>query len=1337
MLETSSLEDEIEGIKTSKISEIIKQLFIPLCSIFMAFILSGIIFLLMDIDPLKAYEKMFDMLTTDKQLANVLFFSTPLILTGLSVAVAFRAGMFNIGTEGQMVMGGFMAALVGFGLHDYFGIDLPPLIFIPLLMLAGFFGGAAWALIPAILKARGVHEVITTILMNSVAGALMVFLVGGQNSPFIAAVGTNIASQTPNIPESARLPLVFERAFSQLHWGFFLGILVCVLVYVLLWKTKLGYETRTVGFNPDAAKYGGIHVKRSLIITMLISGGIGGLAGAFEVMGQFFMYQDKSLAGLGFDGIAVSIIGGNHPFGVIFGAILFGWLQTTGIILQVNQIPKDVANTLKGIIVLLVAVPMIAKTILDYIGKRYQNSWLSNEVEIFSQRYNARKGNLKGYFQRIEDNDGKKVFFYIISLLFWPIILILLSYIFTERPFDLILFPILIILLGIFLLFLADFSLSIFFSQILGPELGGLIANVDGLILILGTLLFLVYAIFIRYSLHSKQPFSQIQSILVFFLELNNLLLRSIHITVKRIGKWIFSYRVPSYLISIARFVINHIDEIASGLLIISTLIVYSVISSDLDNSLLIVISSLLLAVVILAYIIMKKRDLNRNTQALLLVSGIWVGFIEYFNLVALLGQDTSLFLIIVALSVFFIINEYLAYKQGIKQWLKNFQNTKRTSENKQIVQSYSLLMLILLALLILMFFIGRKHLPYRFNLIIFSLYNFGALFGIIGIFSIFLGLLYFRRISFPQHQNEVYYIPYLLFSVVIIFISYSFATFFRPDAFVLFAALFGLLTLMIIGLMINEWIKWQKYVFSTHRSNPNGNILTYSDTPEKFFLLFCFLVVLLGFLTSYSHIYIGILFLPIIVYVLILLSGLLFFIYKWFSWKKTEIHKQKIGTDPQSSFVRNRSIRLYLYFCTVLIILSILITFIGRIRFPIKLAIFPTIPSPLGDIKLFLFELDRMGEMFGILGVTFLILGFLITSKSLNPANSGEIYYLPQIFTLLSMFFIFQTITTLLGMDPYLTISLTLVIATPIGFAALGGMYSEKSGVVNIGLEGMMLTGAFTAVWISFETGNAWLGVIGAIIAGAFMGLLHAIASIRFRANQVVVGIAINILASAVTTLGIVLVWNKEGTSDVPRILKNVKFTFLKDIPIFGELLYNLTNADVGLSPLIYLFFIIVILSAWIIQRTNLGLRIRAVGEYPRAADTLGINVYRTRYIAVIVSGLLAALGGAQLTLGWATVFTKDMTTGRGFVALAALIFGGWHPIGAALASLFFGFAYAFRFQLDVMGIASNWRIFDLHLDSLTPIIPFVITIIAVAIVAKRMRPPAADGIPYVKEGD
>ncbi|MCK4849380.1 MAG: ABC transporter permease, partial [Candidatus Heimdallarchaeota archaeon] len=262
--------------------------------------------------------------------------------------------------------------------------------------------------------------------------------------------------------------------------------------------------------------------------------------------------------------------------------------------------------------------------------------------------------------------------------------------------------------------------------------------------------------------------------------------------------------------------------------------------------------------------------------------------------------------------------------------------------------------------------------------------------------------------------------------------------------------------------------------------------------------------------------------------------------------------------------------------------------------------------------------------------------------------------------------------------------------------------------------------------------------GVIGAIIAGLIMGSIHAVASIKYRADQVVVGVAINILASAITTLGIWVIWGSPGQSDSVRSLPQVRLDFLVDIPIVGEFLYSLSNGSVGLSPLVYMFIATIPVTAWIIQRTTFGLRVRAVGEHPRAADTLGINVFKMRYICVMLSGILAAVGGAQLTLGWISVFNKDMTGGRGFVALAALIFGSWNPIGAALASLFFGFAYSFRFQLEPqlsrMGI--DWIILDLHIEDLTPTLPFVVTLIAVAFVAKKMRAPAADGIPYVKEG-
>ncbi|MFX0185482.1 MAG: ABC transporter permease, partial [Candidatus Hodarchaeota archaeon] len=228
------------------------------------------------------------------------------------------------------------------------------------------------------------------------------------------------------------------------------------------------------------------------------------------------------------------------------------------------------------------------------------------------------------------------------------------------------------------------------------------------------------------------------------------------------------------------------------------------------------------------------------------------------------------------------------------------------------------------------------------------------------------------------------------------------------------------------------------------------------------------------------------------------------------------------------------------------------------------------------------------------------------------------------------------------------------------------------------------------------------------------------------------------NILASALSMLGLVFVWGVRGTSPGVNGLQNIKMPFLQEIPVLGELLYSLSGGSAGISPLVYLFLFFILISYWIVERTSFGLRLRSVGEHPRAADTLGIDVFKMRYVAVVLSGILAALGGAQLTLGWSPIFGRDMTTGRGFVALAALIFGGWSPIGAGLASLLFGFAIAFRRQLEALGIKWALSLFGFvwRLEKLTPMLPYLTTIVAVATVAKRMRPPAADGIPYEKEG-
>jgi general nucleoside transport system permease protein len=289
---------------------------------------------------------------------------------------------------------------------------------------------------------------------------------------------------------------------------------------------------------------------------------------------------------------------------------------------------------------------------------------------------------------------------------------------------------------------------------------------------------------------------------------------------------------------------------------------------------------------------------------------------------------------------------------------------------------------------------------------------------------------------------------------------------------------------------------------------------------------------------------------------------------------------------------------------------------------------------------------------------------------------------------------------------------------ATPLAFASLGGLFSERSGVVNIGLEGMMLTGAFFTVWGADRTGTWTLGLLIGIAAGGLMGLLHAFFSISLRADQIVGGTAINFLALGITTYLFVKLYGSQGTpSDVSTIpavhLGFLGHGFIGDV--FGRL-------DLLIWVAIVLIFVV-----WIVVfKTPIGLRIRACGEHPRAADTVGINVYAVRYGAVVLSGMLAATGGAFLSLGFNGSFTPNMTAGRGFIALAALIFGNWRPFGAAAACLLFGFASA-------LGVALQTH--SLSISTLFTALPYVITLVAVAGVIGRSIPPAAVGRPYVKQ--
>jgi general nucleoside transport system permease protein len=289
---------------------------------------------------------------------------------------------------------------------------------------------------------------------------------------------------------------------------------------------------------------------------------------------------------------------------------------------------------------------------------------------------------------------------------------------------------------------------------------------------------------------------------------------------------------------------------------------------------------------------------------------------------------------------------------------------------------------------------------------------------------------------------------------------------------------------------------------------------------------------------------------------------------------------------------------------------------------------------------------------------------------------------------------------------------------ATPLTFAAIGGMFSERSGVVNIALEGMMLAGCFFGILAAQKSGSWEIGLLAAAGAGAALALIHAFFSINLRADQIVSGTAINFLALGVTGYFFVDVYGEQGTpSDIPRIpdvhLPLDRWNFLDGV--FGQL-----------NLMIWASFALLIVSYIVMFKTPIGLRIRAVGEHPRAADTVGINVYLVRYASVILSGILAALGGAYLSFGFGGSFNENMTNGRGFIALAALIFGAWRPFGAFSACLLFGFSYALAYRLpEYSGSAAT----------LFLALPYVLTLIAVAGVIGRSIPPAAVGRPYRKQ--
>lgn len=295
-----------------------------------------------------------------------------------------------------------------------------------------------------------------------------------------------------------------------------------------------------------------------------------------------------------------------------------------------------------------------------------------------------------------------------------------------------------------------------------------------------------------------------------------------------------------------------------------------------------------------------------------------------------------------------------------------------------------------------------------------------------------------------------------------------------------------------------------------------------------------------------------------------------------------------------------------------------------------------------------------------------------------------------------------------------------TVKAATPIAFGALSGVMCERVAVINIGIEGMLLTGAFMGAVMGTIIGPVG-GLAGATIAGGLMAAGLAVLAIKYRVDQIIAGVVINIFALGLTSfLSAQILVENSAEYNSPGVLGPIKIPLLGDIPVLGRIFFNQ-------NIFIYAMFLIVAAMTYGLFKTRWGLRSRAVGEHPKAADTLGINVFRTRYINVILGGMIAGFGGAYFTLGSVGAFNENMTAGRGFIGLAAMIFGRWHPVGALGAALVFGFADSLQVKLAILdsGIPSEFLLMA----------PYLVTIIVVAGVVGAARPPAADGQPYIKE--
>jgi ABC-type uncharacterized transport system permease subunit len=290
--------------------------------------------------------------------------------------------------------------------------------------------------------------------------------------------------------------------------------------------------------------------------------------------------------------------------------------------------------------------------------------------------------------------------------------------------------------------------------------------------------------------------------------------------------------------------------------------------------------------------------------------------------------------------------------------------------------------------------------------------------------------------------------------------------------------------------------------------------------------------------------------------------------------------------------------------------------------------------------------------------------------------------------------------------------------LATPYLYAALGETLSQRSGVLNLGVEGQMLMGAFAAFYVTFQTGNLWLGMLAAVVAGAMMGLAMAFVSINLQAEQGISGIGFYLFGLGMSTL---LFQMLLGTVETVQGFAPIHIPVLSDIPVIGEIFFRQ-------NILVYIAFALVPIAQFVLQRTTLGLKIRAVGENPAAADSLGVSVATVRYVTVTLGGIMSGIAGASMSIGLLNVFQQNMTSGLGFIAVALVYFGGWRPLGVMLGALLFSLVNALQLRLQVEGVNIP--------SDLMVMMPYILTIIALVLTVQRVRSPSALTKPFERGG-